>query len=114
MRWIARGDYLAPGLIDLHTDALENHFVPRPKVIWPDARAAALAHDGQTVAAGITTVFDAICAGGFDQTKSARKELFTIMLDAVEEGAPISGPTTTSTCAASSPTPALLELAEPD
>ena len=82
------GDYLSPGLIDLHTDALENHFVPRPKVIWPDARAAALAHDGQTVAAGITTVFDAICAGGFDQTKSARRDLFTVMLDAVEQTAP--------------------------
>lgn len=83
------GDYLAPGLIDLHTDALESHFVPRPKVVWPDRRAAALAHDGQTVAAGITTVYDAICAGGFDQAKSVRKELFSVMLEAVEEGAPL-------------------------
>jgi len=34
------GAYLAPGLIDLHTDALEGHFVPRPKVTRrPDARA---------------------------------------------------------------------------
>ena len=64
------GDFLAPGLIDLHTDALEGHFVPRPKVIWPDARAAALAHDGQVVASGVTTVYDAISAGGFDQAKS--------------------------------------------
>lgn len=78
------GDYLAPGLIDLHTDALENHFVPRPKAYWPDARAAALAHDAQTVASGITTVFDAICAGGFDQAKAERRDLFTVMLDAVE------------------------------
>ncbi|HQS09929.1 MAG: phosphonate metabolism protein PhnM [Rhizobiales bacterium 24-66-13] len=83
------GDYIAPGLIDLHTDALEGHFVPRPKVIWPDPRAAALAHDGQTVASGITTVFDAICAGGFDQAKSVRRELFTVMLEAVEQGAPL-------------------------
>ncbi|WP_245454292.1 alpha-D-ribose 1-methylphosphonate 5-triphosphate diphosphatase [Aquabacter cavernae] len=81
------GDHLAPGLIDLHTDALEGHFVPRPKVVWPDHRAAALAHDAQTVAAGVTTVFDAICAGGFDQAKSVRKELFGIMLDAVEDNA---------------------------
>lgn len=81
------GDYLSPGLIDLHTDALEGHFVPRPKVVWPDHRAAALAHDAQTVAAGVTTVFDAICAGGFDQAKSVRKELFGIMLDAVEDNA---------------------------
>ncbi|MFG1477257.1 alpha-D-ribose 1-methylphosphonate 5-triphosphate diphosphatase [Xanthobacter sp. V4C-4] len=81
------GDYLSPGLIDLHTDAMEGHFVPRPKVFWPDARAAALAHDGQVVASGITTVFDAICAGGFDQAKAERRTLFTLMLDAVEDGA---------------------------
>ncbi|MFG1208127.1 alpha-D-ribose 1-methylphosphonate 5-triphosphate diphosphatase [Xanthobacter flavus] len=83
------GDFIAPGLIDLHTDALEGHFVPRPKVFWPDARAAALAHDGQTVASGITTVFDAICAGGFDQAKAERRDLFGTMLDAVERGAPL-------------------------
>lgn len=81
------GDHVAPGLIDLHTDALESHFVPRPKVVWPDHRAAALAHDAQTVAAGVTTVFDAICAGGFDQAKSVRRELFSVMLDAVEANA---------------------------
>lgn len=83
------GDFIAPGLIDLHTDALEGHFVPRPRVFWPDARAAALAHDGQTVASGITTVFDAICAGGFDQAKAERRDLFGVMLDAVEQGAPL-------------------------
>lgn len=81
------GDYVSAGLIDLHTDALESHFVPRPKVVWPDHRAATLAHDAQTVAAGVTTVFDAICAGGFDQAKSVRRELFTVMLDAVEANA---------------------------
>lgn len=81
------GDYLSAGLIDLHTDALETHFVPRPKAYWPDARAAALAHDGQIIASGITTVFDAICAGGFDQAKAERRDLFELMLDAVEDGA---------------------------
>ncbi|MCB4767433.1 alpha-D-ribose 1-methylphosphonate 5-triphosphate diphosphatase [Ancylobacter sp. Lp-2] len=80
------GAYLAPGLIDLHTDALEGHFVPRPKVIWPDARAAALAHDAQMAGSGVTTVFDAICAGGFDQSKADRRALYTVMLDAVDEG----------------------------
>ncbi|GGF78063.1 amidohydrolase [Azorhizobium oxalatiphilum] len=108
------GDYLSPGLIDLHTDALENHFVPRPKVIWPDARAAALAHDGQTVAAGITTVFDAICAGGFDQTKSARRDLFTIMLDAVEQGAPWFRADHRIHLRCELTDPGLLELAEPE
>jgi len=80
------GAYLAPGLIDLHTDALEGHFIPRPRVIWPDARAAALAHDAQMAASGVTTVFDAICAGGFDQAKSDRRELYEVMLDSVQQG----------------------------
>ena len=29
------GDFLLPGLIDLHTDNLEHHFSPRPGVRWP-------------------------------------------------------------------------------
>ena len=95
------GDYLSPGLIDLHTDAMEGHFVPRPKVFWPDARAAALAHDGQVVASGITTVFDAICAGGFDQAKAERRTLFTLMSGAQWRTAPpCSAPITAFTCAA--------------
>ncbi len=81
------GAYLAPGLIDLHTDALEGHFVPRPKVFWPDQRAAALAHDAQMAGSGVTTVFNAICAGGFDQAKADRRALYEIMLNAVDDGA---------------------------
>jgi alpha-D-ribose 1-methylphosphonate 5-triphosphate diphosphatase len=56
------GDYLVPGLLELHTDHLEAHFSPRPKVIWP-AEAAVVAHDAQIVASGITTVFDALRVG---------------------------------------------------
>lgn len=56
------GDYLLPGLIDLHTDNLEHHVTPRPKVPLP-LRGALLAHDAEVVAAGITTVFDAIAVG---------------------------------------------------
>jgi alpha-D-ribose 1-methylphosphonate 5-triphosphate diphosphatase len=56
------GDYLLPGFIELHTDNLEKHFTPRPGVRWP-SRAAVLAHDAQIVAAGITTVFDALALG---------------------------------------------------
>jgi alpha-D-ribose 1-methylphosphonate 5-triphosphate diphosphatase len=40
------GDYLLPGLIELHTDNLERQFQPRPSVRWP-AQAAMLAHDRQ-------------------------------------------------------------------
>jgi len=57
------GDYLMPGLVELHTDNLEKHVQPRPKVHWPTS-SALLAHDAQVVAAGITTVLDAIAVGG--------------------------------------------------
>ena len=56
------GDYLLPGLIELHTDNLERHLAPRPGVRWPRC-AAVVGHDAQVVAAGITTVFDAIALG---------------------------------------------------
>lgn len=56
------GDFLAPGLVELHTDNLERHMAPRPKVLWPH-RAAIVAHDRELAGAGITTVFDAIRVG---------------------------------------------------
>ncbi|MDX8351830.1 alpha-D-ribose 1-methylphosphonate 5-triphosphate diphosphatase [Cognatiyoonia sp. IB215182] len=57
-----KGDYVCPGLIELHTDNLERHITPRPKVDWPH-RAAIMAHDRELAATGITTVFDAIRVG---------------------------------------------------
>src|SRR3954464_1179676 len=56
------GDWLLPGLVELHTDNLERQFSPRVGVRWP-ADAAMLAHDAQVAAAGITTVGDAVCVG---------------------------------------------------
>ena len=56
------GDLLLPGLVELHTDNLEKHMSPRPGVDWPSA-SAVLTHDAQIVAAGITTVFDALSIG---------------------------------------------------
>ena len=49
------GDYIIPGLVELHTDHLEGHYAPRPKVRW-NPIAAVLAHDAQVATAGITTV----------------------------------------------------------
>src|SRR3546814_8459161 len=46
------GDYLMPGLIELHTDNLEKYMNPRPGVDWP-SESAVLAHDAQIVSAGI-------------------------------------------------------------
>ena len=59
------GDLLIPGLIELHTDNLERHLMPRPGVHWA-VMPALLAHDGEIAAAGITTVLDAIGVGEAD------------------------------------------------
>ena len=67
------GDYLVPGLIELHTDNLEKHVAPRPGVRWPMA-AAVLAHDAQVASAGITTVFDALTVGEVRQ-EAVRAEM---------------------------------------
>ena len=56
------GDLVMPGLIELHTDNLERHIEPRPKVDWPHA-SAILAHDAELASVGITTVFDALRVG---------------------------------------------------
>ena len=56
------GDWVAPGLVELHTDNLERHIEPRPKVDWPHA-AALVAHDAELAGCGITTVFDAMRVG---------------------------------------------------
>jgi len=58
-------DLLIPGLVEIHTDNLERHLMPRPKVRWP-AMAALLSHDAEIAAAGITTVFDALGIGDGD------------------------------------------------
>ncbi|KEJ87899.1 alpha-D-ribose 1-methylphosphonate 5-triphosphate diphosphatase [Sulfitobacter donghicola] len=66
-----QGDYIAPGLIELHTDNLERHLSPRPKVDWP-YHAAILAHDRELAGTGITTVFDAIRVGSIVSGGSRR------------------------------------------
>ena len=55
----AGGDLILPGLIELHTDHLEAHYVPRPKVFW-DPIAAVISYDGQLATSGITTVLDSL------------------------------------------------------
>ncbi|HLZ06912.1 MAG TPA: alpha-D-ribose 1-methylphosphonate 5-triphosphate diphosphatase [Bradyrhizobium sp.] len=55
----AQGDLLLPGLIELHTDHLEAHYVPRPKVFWNPV-SAVVSYDGQLATCGITTVLDSL------------------------------------------------------
>uniref|UniRef100_UPI000A609877 alpha-D-ribose 1-methylphosphonate 5-triphosphate diphosphatase n=1 Tax=Leisingera sp. F5 TaxID=1813816 RepID=UPI000A609877 len=63
------GDYLSPGLVELHTDNLERHIQPRPKVDWPHANAI-IAHDAELAGTGITTVFDAMRVGSISRRES--------------------------------------------
>jgi alpha-D-ribose 1-methylphosphonate 5-triphosphate diphosphatase len=53
------GDLLMPGLVELHTDHLEAHYTPRPKVTW-DPLSAVISYDAQLATAGVTTVLDSL------------------------------------------------------
>ncbi len=79
----AGGDYLLPGLVELHTDNLERQFQPRPAVRWPPD-AAMLAHDQQMASAGITTVLDAV-AVGFHEGKEERNEFLKRSISVLEQ-----------------------------
>ena len=64
------GDLVMPGLIELHTDNLERHIEPRPRVNWPHA-SAIIAHDAELASVGITTVFDALRVGSVTSNAKA-------------------------------------------
>jgi alpha-D-ribose 1-methylphosphonate 5-triphosphate diphosphatase len=66
----ADGDIVMPGLIELHTDHLEAHYMPRPKVYW-DPVAAVVSYDGQLATCGITTVLDSLRVWREESAKSA-------------------------------------------
>lgn len=83
------GDYLLPGLIDLHTDNVEHYFFPRPGVQWEASLMAVLSHDAQVLASGITTVFDSLSLGEYDGTgRRSRllKDAIEAISRAVDEG----------------------------
>lgn len=64
------GDLVMPGLIELHTDNIERHLQPRPRVDWPH-QAAIIAHDAELASVGITTVFDALRVGSVFTSSNA-------------------------------------------
>ena len=76
------GDYLLPGLIELHTDNLEKHLAPRPGVQW-NTDAAFVIHDAQVAAAGITTVFDALAIGSRSNVGLRGRDLQTQCAEAL-------------------------------
>ncbi len=77
------GDFVIPGLVELHTDHLEGHYAPRPKVRW-NPIAAVLAHDAQVATAGITTVFDALRVG-LDEDSDMTATEMRKLADAIED-----------------------------
>jgi alpha-D-ribose 1-methylphosphonate 5-triphosphate diphosphatase len=79
-------DYLVAGMVDLHTDNLERQVQPRSLARWP-SRSAMVAHDAQCAAAGVTTVFDALCLGdlGFDKERIRTFREGVVDLDALTE-----------------------------
>src|SRR4051812_3449345 len=81
-----QGDYLIPGVVDVHTDNLERQVQPRSLARWP-SRSAMVAHDAQCAAAGVTTVFDALCLGdlGFDKERIRTFRDGVIDLDALND-----------------------------
>ncbi len=78
------GDFLVPGLVELHTDHLEGHYAPRPKVRW-NPLAAVLAHDAQIAASGITTVFDALRVGTIDSDGDINADDMIKLADAIDD-----------------------------
>lgn len=60
------GEWLLPGLVEVHTDNLEKHLIPRPGVVW-NAHSATVMHDALCAAAGILTVLDSVVIGDMDQ-----------------------------------------------
>lgn len=79
------GDHLLPGFVDIHTDAIERQFLPRPGVLWPAPLPAVMACDAQFAAAGITTAFDSLCAEAFPR-EEARRRLFGDAVTSVARG----------------------------
>jgi len=55
----ARGGYVLPGFVDLHSDAIEKEIEPRPGSLYPQ-NIAIFELDKKLAACGITTIFHAV------------------------------------------------------
>ena len=82
------GDLMLPGLVELHTDHIEAHYMPRPKVYW-DPVSAVVSYDAQLATCGITTVFDSLrvwTEEGADAIGRETRVLADAIADAREAG----------------------------
>jgi alpha-D-ribose 1-methylphosphonate 5-triphosphate diphosphatase len=80
------GDFIMPGIVDIHADNLDKYICPRRDVVWPNAKSALIAYDAQIAAAGITTVFDALSVGYVDGEKGVRSRYFGHLMDTINNG----------------------------
>lgn len=76
------GDFVTPGLVELHTDNVERHIEPRPGVDWPHLPAL-IAHDAELASTGITTVFDALRVGSIHSGKVRYRDYARKLADEV-------------------------------
>lgn len=74
-----------PGVIELHTDNMERHMIPRPKTFWPNVMAAAVAHDAEMAASGVTTVFDSVRVGAIPNEDKPQNQLFMALQQAIHQ-----------------------------
>lgn len=78
------GDFLIPGIVDVHTDHVEAHVFPRAGVQW-DFLNALMAHDAVVIAGGTTTVLDSLCVGA-SMKRPERRDLLVPLVAALERG----------------------------
>lgn len=78
------GDFLIPGIVDVHTDHVEAHVFPRTGVQW-DFLNALMAHDAVVIAGGTTTVLDSLCVGA-SMKRPERRDLLVPLVAALERG----------------------------
>lgn len=76
------GDFLIPGIVDVHTDHVEAHVFPRAGVQW-DFLNALMAHDAVVIAGGTTTVLDSLCVGA-SMKRPERRDLLVPLVAALE------------------------------
>jgi len=78
------GDFLIPGIVDVHTDHVEAHVFPRAGVQWNFLNAL-MAHDAVVIAGGTTTVLDSLCVGASIK-RPERRDLLVPLVAALERG----------------------------
>ena len=86
----ASGMYVLPGLIDLHSDAVEEEIEPRPGAFFPLAMAIG-EMDKKLVACGITTMYHSISYNTHRIRSKRNNEIASLIVSEVNRLAPVLG-----------------------